>query len=81
MFCLVDLRDYKRLDEVASEAIDFFPNNALSYCFGAKAAFENNNAKKAMSLLDDAELISGGNPDILSRIYVIKSEPLIKNND
>ena len=34
-----------------------------------------------MSLLDDAELISGGNPDILSRIYVIKAEPMIKSKD
>ncbi len=81
MFCLTDLKDYKRLDEVSSEAIDFFPNNAISYCFGAKAAFENGNAKKANSLLDDAELISGGNADILSRIYVIKAETMIKNKD
>ncbi len=81
MFCLVELKDYQRLHEIATEAMDYFPNNALSYCFGAKAAYEINNAKKALSLLEDAELISGANPDILSRIYVIKAEPSIKNKD
>lgn len=81
MFCLNATEDYDKLDDIANEAIDYFPNQPLSYCFAAKAAQEKGNIKKSMSLLDDALLISAGNKEIESHVWVIKGEiALIQKN-
>jgi len=78
MFCLNTVEDYDKLNLTANNAIDYFPNQALSYCFAAKAAQEKGNSKKTNSLLDDALLISAGNPEIESIVWVIKAEGELK---
>ena len=81
MYCLNATEDYDKLDVIANEAIDYFPNQALSYCFAAKAAQQKDNLKKSMSLLDDALLISAGNKEIESRVWVIKAGTALKQKN
>lgn len=81
MFCLNTVEDYDKLDIIAGEAMDYFPNQALSYCFAAKSAQERGNIKKTGSLLDDALLISAGNVVIESRVWLIKAEGAMKQKD
>ncbi len=81
MFCLNHTADFDKLDKVANDAIDYYPNQPLSYCFAAKAAQEKGNYKKAASLLEDALLISAGNPDIESRVWLIRAEAEFKQKN
>ncbi|MCZ2101798.1 MAG: hypothetical protein LC107_09710 [Chitinophagales bacterium] len=74
MYCLNATEDFDKLDILANEAMDYFPNAAISYCFAAKAALKKNNYKKMASLLDEAQLISAGNPIIETRIWTIRAE-------
>lgn len=78
MFCLNNVADYDKLNTIANEAIDYFPNQAMSYCFAAKAALEKGNIKKSNALLDETLLISAGNPVVESIVWVIKAEGELK---
>lgn len=72
MYCLDDVDNAQRLQEVATEAIDFFPNQAISYYFVAKSMINNTDAKKINSYLDEASMISAGNPNVESRVLTLK---------
>jgi len=81
MFCLLVTEQYDKLATTADNAIDFFPNQAISYYFKAKAFVILENLKKAESYLDEAEMISAGSPDIMSRVYTVRSEILYNKKD
>ncbi|KXK39838.1 MAG: tetratricopeptide repeat protein [Saprospiraceae bacterium] len=81
MFCLNDATNFEQLAITAAEAIDYFPNHPLSYCFAAKAAIQKDQYKKSESMLEDALLISAGSKDIESRVAVIRAEAAIRQKD
>jgi tetratricopeptide (TPR) repeat protein len=72
MYCLDDVENNSRLYEIASEAIDYFPNQAISYYFAGKSLLTTSDIKKINAYLDDASMISAGNPNIESRVNTIK---------
>jgi len=74
MYGLEYLEDYTRLNEAAMEAMDYFPNQAISYYFAAVASFSKNDLVKAKEWLSEAELISGKNPVILARVRLLQSK-------
>lgn len=72
MYCLDDVDNHQRLHEVALEAIDYFPNQAISYYFAGKSLLGSNDTKKVIGFLDEASMISAGNPNIESRVLTVK---------
>ncbi len=81
MYCLDDVENYSRLHEVATEAMDYFPNQAISYYFSAKALVYTEDTKNIISLLDEAILISAGNPTIESIVSSLKSQLAFNQKD
>lgn len=81
MYCLDAVENYTQLAATANEAIDYFPNQAISYYFTGKAYIFLNDLKKSSSLLEEASLISAGNPAIESRIHTAKALTAFKQND
>nr|MBK6499393.1 tetratricopeptide repeat protein [Saprospiraceae bacterium] len=81
MYCLDAVENYTQLSATANEAIDYFPNQAISYYFAGKAYIFLNDLKKSSSLLEEASLISAGNPAIESRIHTAKALTAFKQND
>jgi tetratricopeptide (TPR) repeat protein len=73
MYCLEDVENYIQLALTANEAIEFFPNQAITYYFAGKALVSERDYKKALSLLDEAAIISAGNPNIESRVASTKA--------
>ena len=74
MYCLDDVENYDQLLITSSDAIDFFPNQAISYYFAAKSWIVKDDYKKATGLLDEATIISSGNPNVESRVLTAKGE-------
>lgn len=73
MYCLDEVENYIQLAQTANEAIEFFPNQAIAYYFAGKAMVSQKDYKKALSLLDEAAIISAGNPNIESRVAGTKA--------
>lgn len=81
MFCQMFTQDFEALVATSSNAIDFFPNQAMSYYFASVALIAKNELKKAENTLAEASMIAAGNPDLDSRImaatgqiYLLKKE-------
>ncbi|MBK9566511.1 MAG: hypothetical protein IPO37_15505 [Saprospiraceae bacterium] len=81
MFCQMFTQDFEALVATSSNAIDFFPNQAMSYYFASVALIAKNELKKAENTLAEASIIAAGNPDLDSRImaatgqiYLLKKE-------
>ena len=74
MYGLEYLEDYGKLGETAQNAMDYFPNQAISYYFAAVASFSKNDMVKAKEWLAEAELISAKNPVIIARIRLLQSK-------
>lgn len=74
MYGLEFLEDYTKLNEVALEAMDYFPNQAISYYFAAVVSFSKNDIAKAKEWLSEAELISAKNPVIMARVRLLQSK-------
>jgi tetratricopeptide (TPR) repeat protein len=60
--------NYDQLLKVSNDAVDFFPNNGLSYYFVAKAFAMQKNEKKSTEFLEEASLISAQNEWLNSKI-------------
>lgn len=74
MFCLLAEENYENLLKTGLQAMDYFPNQAISYYFVSKALIQSGDIKKARSLLEEASLISGGNVEMESRILCAQAE-------
>ncbi len=74
MFCLDVVENYDRLLTISNEAIDLFPNQAISYFFAGKAWIKKQDFKKAFSMLEEASLVSAGSPDIACQVLIAKAE-------
>ncbi len=81
MFGLEMVENYDQLTKISTEAIDLFPNQAISYYFNGKALAAKNDFKKAMSSLDEASLISAGKVSIESRVQTVKGEIYLKQKN
>lgn len=79
MFCLDAVSDYNTLSRVAEEAIDYFPNEAMFYCFAGKAMLKTGN-KSAETYLEDAEMIGSGNAYVLSMVWSVRGEMALGRN-
>lgn len=80
MYGLEYLGEYSRLAERADEAIEFFPNQAVSYYFRAVSLFQLGEYAKAKEYLDEATLIAAKNQIILARVYLLQSKISFKEN-
>jgi tetratricopeptide (TPR) repeat protein len=81
MYGLEIVENYDEMARVSTNAIDLFPNQAISYYFNGKALTAKNDFKKAMSSLDEASLISSGNVSIESRVQTVKGEIYLKQKN
>ncbi len=81
MYGLETLENYDELVKVSLQAIDLFPNQAISYYFNGKALAAKNEFKKAFSSLDEASLISAGSVSIESRVLTVKGELFLKQKN
>lgn len=57
-----ELEDYTKMENVALDAIDLFPNQVNAYLFNAMASKQNNDIDNASEMLEEASFISGDNP-------------------
>jgi tetratricopeptide (TPR) repeat protein len=81
MYCLDGVENYDQLLATSSDAIDLFPNQAISYYFSAKSWIVKNDLKKATGFLDEASMISSGNPNVDSRILTARAKIAFKNKE
>lgn len=70
-----------RLNEIAEEAIEFFPNKAISYYYVAKSSALTNNLKKANEYIGEASLISANNSYLNTLITALKGYVEFKSNN
>lgn len=80
MYGLEYLKEYSRLGEKADEAIEYFPNQAISYYFRAVSYFQSGDTKKAKEFLDEATLIAAKNQIIMARVYLLQSKIAFQEN-
>jgi len=81
MYALEETQNFSELTKTAEKAIDYFPNQAISYYFAAVGYFELKNIKKSSEYVEEVELIGGKNPNIQSRLLVLKSKiAAVQNN-
>lgn len=59
MEAYTEIKDYKNLLRVATEALDLFPNKASAYMYYGRANTLTNNYKEAIDLLDEGLFVSG----------------------
>ncbi len=81
MYCLDEVENYDQLLTTSSDAIDLFPNQAISYYFSAKSWIVKNDFKKALGFLDEASMISAGNPNVESRVFTAKADIAFRNKE
>ncbi|HPK09337.1 MAG TPA: hypothetical protein P5235_04925 [Saprospiraceae bacterium] len=75
------LNDTKTLEKWASEGIDYFPNHSAGYTYLAYCKILSDDFKSGESYLNDAMLISGGNPIAVSDVKAVESEFYLKKGD
>ena len=68
MICQEKTGNFEDLGKTATGAMDYFPNQAISYYFAARSFIQKNEIKQAQSLLEEASMISAGSPFINSKI-------------
>jgi tetratricopeptide (TPR) repeat protein len=81
MYCLDESQNSARLLKVAEDAIDLFPNQAISYYFAGKTFVIQNDFKKALSFLDEANMVGAGNPNIESRVQLSYADIYFRKKD
>ena len=81
MYCIEELGNVDLLLKTAREAIDYFPNQAISYYFAGKAYISKKEEKSALSMLEEASMIAAGNPNIESRVLTSKAEILFHKKE
>ena len=67
---LWELEDYKKMEKVSLDAIDFFPNKVNAYLYHAIALKQNKKIDQAFEMLEEASFISGENPKLISLINI-----------
>lgn len=70
--------NYKTLKQVSENGMDFFPNQALSYIFYAKASTALKEYDIASDYLEEAELIAGGSDKIVNHIKLARADNFIR---
>lgn len=68
------LNDMESLRDISLKAMDYFPNQAISYYHFAHAEIAAGKYANASSTLDEAELIAGKNSNILSRTQFLRAK-------
>ncbi len=68
MISLEKTGNFEQLTAISAQAMDFFPNQAVSYYFAARCLVEKKEYKKAIDLLDEASMISASNPYVMSKV-------------
>ncbi|MGB4958582.1 MAG: tetratricopeptide repeat protein [Saprospiraceae bacterium] len=81
MYALDEIDNPDQLQNVATDAIDYFPNQPISYYFLAKSWINKSEFKRANELLDEASLIAAGNKNIESRILTARAEISFRKKD
>ncbi len=81
MFCQMFTQNFEALLQTSSDAIDFFPNQAMSYYFSSVAMISKNDLKKAESILAEATMIAAGNPDVDTRINAATGQIFLLKKD
>lgn len=81
MYCLDEVDNMPQLSQTATDAMDYFPNQAISYYFKGKSLVAQGDVKKANTYLDEASLIAAGNPNIESRVLTTKATIAIGQKD
>ncbi|MBK9256259.1 MAG: tetratricopeptide repeat protein [Saprospiraceae bacterium] len=79
MYGLQTLEQYGRLKEVAADAIDLFPNQAMAYYFAGVADTEKGLLKNAADYLSECEMIAAGDKNVLSKTSAAKGVVHLKN--
>jgi tetratricopeptide (TPR) repeat protein len=72
MYGLDHLANYEQLLKTATNAIDYFPNNATSYYFSAKASAFQKDYKTAESMLNESSLIGIKNVNIEVKVAALQ---------
>jgi tetratricopeptide (TPR) repeat protein len=80
MYGLESIKDMATLGKTAEQAINYFPNQAISYYFAALSYLDQNNVKLAKEYKSEAFLIAGKNPVILSKAYFLDSKIAFSEN-
>jgi len=80
MYALEWSENWSELGTVATDAIDYFPNQAINFYFSARSMVEGKMPAEAMSLADEAVLIAAEDPNLLSKIDAIKAAIMLQNN-
>lgn len=81
MFALYELNQFDNLKKYATEAIDYFPNEAVSYFFASMAEIESRNAKSALSLAEEGVKIAAIHSKKASLLYTALSSAKLALGD
>ena len=80
MYGQESVNDYVSLGKTAEQAINLFPNQAISYYFAGLSSLKQNNIKTAREYKSEASLIAGKNPAILTKVQYLDSRILFSEN-
>ncbi|MFK7936863.1 MAG: tetratricopeptide repeat protein [Saprospiraceae bacterium] len=82
MYIYSEEEDYKKLETVAEEVMDIFPNQVTAYYFNGLALAKQQEYRPAISILDQALLMSGSNKllqfnvlSLLGEVYAATTNP------
>jgi tetratricopeptide (TPR) repeat protein len=62
-------REWEKLDKIAGDAMELFPNQALIYLFKGGADFQLKQYDKALKSFQKGEKMSSDNPQLKAQIY------------
>ena len=80
MYGLESVKDLPTLGKTAEQAINYFPNQAISYYFASLSYLDQNNLKMAKEYKSEAFLIAGKNPVILAKVHYLESKIMYAEN-
>ncbi len=75
------INDIESLKDISTKAIDYFPNQAISYYHFANTEIASGKFANALSIIDEAELIAGKNPNIISRTQFLRAKIAFQSGD
>lgn len=81
MYIYADEKDYEKLETVAEEVMDIFPNQATAYYFNGLALARQEQYQSAISVLDQALLMSGNNVRLQFDVLSLLGEVHYANKD
>ncbi|HMP29076.1 MAG TPA: tetratricopeptide repeat protein [Saprospiraceae bacterium] len=73
MYSLQIVGEYEELVNVSSKAVDLFPNKVESYIVLANALVLTDKLNDAKEIIEEAAMVSGGNPKFLKDIVAIQN--------